>query len=50
MEENRILKEVFRAAMGKERIPLTPAKRRRLALAGKELSAQGSSKVGGKDG
>jgi hypothetical protein len=34
LEENRILKEAFRAVTGKERIPFTPDQRRRLALAG----------------
>ncbi|MGO9662412.1 MAG: hypothetical protein ACLP66_03775 [Polyangia bacterium] len=38
LEENRILKEALRAATGKERIAFTPAQRRRLALAGKELT------------
>ena len=38
LEESRILKEAFRAATGKERIFFTPDQRRRLALAGKELS------------
>jgi hypothetical protein len=37
-EENRIPKEALRAATGKERIAFTPAQRRRLALAGKELT------------
>ena len=40
LEENRILKEAFRAVTGKERIPFTPDQRRRLALAGKELSPE----------
>ena len=34
LEENRILKEAFRAVTGEERIPFTPDQRRRLALAG----------------
>ncbi len=38
LEENRILKEAFRAATGNERIRFTPDQRRRLALAGRELS------------
>ena len=38
LEENRILKEAFRAATGNERIRFTPDQPRRLALAGKELS------------
>jgi hypothetical protein len=38
LEENRIPKEAFRAATGNERIRFTPDQRRRLALAGKELS------------
>ena len=38
LEENRILKEAFRAATGTERIHSTPDRRRRLALAGKELT------------
>jgi hypothetical protein len=40
LEENRILKGAFRAVTGKERIPFTPDQRRRLALAGKELSPE----------
>ena len=40
LEENRILKEAFRAVTGKERIPFTPDQRRRLALAGRELSPE----------
>ena len=38
LEENRILKEALRAATGTERIHFTPDQRRRLALAGKELT------------
>ncbi|MGA7740199.1 MAG: hypothetical protein ABSF35_23490 [Polyangia bacterium] len=38
LAENRILKEAFRAATGTERIHFTPDQRRRLALAGKELT------------
>ena len=38
LEENRILKEAFRAATGTERIHSTPDQRRRLALAVKELT------------
>jgi transposase len=38
LEENRILKEPLRAATGTERIHFTPDQRRRLALAGKELT------------
>src|SRR5208283_2135977 len=38
LEEKRILKEVFHAATGTERIHFTPDQRCRLALAGKELT------------
>jgi hypothetical protein len=40
LEEVQVVKEAFRAATGKERIPFTPDQRRRLALAGKELSPE----------
>ncbi|MGC9986781.1 MAG: integrase core domain-containing protein [Polyangia bacterium] len=38
LEEVRILKEILRAATGKDRISFTPDQRRRLALAGIELT------------
>ena len=38
LEENRVLKEAFRAATGTERIHFTPDQRRRLALAAKSCS------------
>jgi len=38
-EEERVLKEVIRASTGSARISFTAGQRRRLALAGKELSA-----------
>jgi hypothetical protein len=37
-EENRVLKEAIRTAIGKTRIPLTDEQRRRLATKGKALS------------
>jgi len=39
-EEVRVLKEVVRATTGSARISFTAGQRRRLALAGKELSPQ----------
>jgi transposase len=38
LEEVRVLKEILRAATGKDRISFTPDQRRRLALAGIELT------------
>jgi hypothetical protein len=38
LEEVRVLKEILRAATGKDRLSFTPAQRRRLALAGIELT------------
>jgi hypothetical protein len=38
LEEVQVVKEAFRAATGKERIPFTPDQRRRLAVVGMELS------------
>jgi hypothetical protein len=40
LEEVQVVKEAFRAATGKERIPFTPDQRRRLAVVGKELSPE----------
>ena len=40
LEEVRVLKEIFHAATGKERISFTADQRRRLALAGIKLSPE----------
>src|SRR5664279_4790934 len=40
LEEVRVLKEIFHAATGRERIPFTADQRRRLAIAGKALSPE----------
>ena len=44
-EEVRVLKEVLKTLTGKQRIPLDDGQRRRLAIAGKELTPQERSEV-----
>ena len=44
-QEVRALKEVVRTLTGKERLPLTDAQRRRLAIAGKDLTPQERAEV-----